>query len=140
MGKYLSDLVLLREDARFEHVPQLPSAYGGAIPRQGGTGMMCTRQRQCHFEATEATRAQSRKEVVCRGVRLLVAFVLVSAYGAHAFGAASPQPDLGCSLTQVSSSTAGTVFDSPSINAAGTRIVFRSTANLTGTNPGGNAE
>jgi hypothetical protein len=126
--------------------------------------MTCAYQRQCHSEGSERAhdggwitlsshtrqvergkagsrqardgRAQTRRLVGYWGVRLVVAFVLVSASGARAFGAASPPPaDPGCSLTQVTSTIGGDIFR-PAMNAAGTLIVFRSTASLTGENPG----
>ena len=126
--------------------------------------MTCAHQRQCHSEGSETAldggwiklsahtrqaetgkagsrqardgRTQTRRQVGYWGVRLLVAFVLVSASGARAFGAAPPPPaDLGCSLTQVTSTIGGDIFR-PAMNAAGTLIVFRSTASLTGENPG----
>src|SRR4030095_16227873 len=81
-------------------------------------------------------RAQVRRQIGYWGVRLLVAFVLVSAPWARAFGAAPPPPaDLGCSLIQVTSTIGGDI-SRPAMNAAGTLIVFRSTASLTGENPG----
>jgi Tol biopolymer transport system component len=126
--------------------------------------MTCMHQRQCHSEGSETAhdggwiklsahtrraergmagsrqaregRAQTRRQIGYWSVSLLVAFVLVSASGTRAFGAACPPPaDLGCSLTQVTSAIAGDIFR-PAMNAPGTHIVFRSTGSLTGENPG----
>ena len=118
---------------------------GDEMARDGGRVDLSAHARQDERGNTGRRHAkggggQARREVECWCIRLLVAVVLVSAYSGHAFGAnLMPPADLVCSFTQITSTTAGFTFE-PSIDAAGTRIAFRSTANLTGENPNGNFE
>jgi Tol biopolymer transport system component len=72
---------------------------------------------------------------------LFVALVLINAAGVGVFGATLPPPaDRVCSLTQITDTVAPAISFQPAINAAGTRIVFRSTADLTGETPDNQGE